>query len=237
MKTYWLTLVGTVCLLGSVVAQRGDQYRTLRVLPADESTQDPTLVAILAELKRTLAGDDEGLVMRLMTPELRKTYGFGRLGQGERADLERSLALGGAFTAEVGSQHGAREFCLPYAYARYPRAIDIPQGLADLVGDGHAWVVVGANVAARRRPSVTAPVITRLTYEVVYGDDLFARDEQNAVTQFGEPRVWHLVHLPDGRSGYVAAEWLWLFSDRHVCLAQRDGTWAMTKFETGVPTR
>jgi hypothetical protein len=202
------------------------RYTPYRLMPVDQASEDPSFLAFRTRLIEAVRRRDADRVFEATEPELGKQWAAG-LTDGFFRDLDRILALGGTFTTMWGSRPGRREFCAPYAYSLFPDRHKWPEDLSEVLEEDEPWVVVGSAVAVRRRPSISARVIARLTYDLVPVDSVDRRDES------GAPYIWQTVQLPDGRKGWVEASLLWGHRESHACFAQVNGQWQMTAFGLG----
>lgn len=218
-----------------IAAQDQGRYTRLELMPVDEADLEPTFRDYREVFLRALAARDAGRVVAMIHPVLRDRVFMQHLRRWPQKfadadessawrELEQAVSHGGAFTTTQGAVFGRREFCAPYAYAKYPRSSPV---LSEM-GEAEPWVVLGRNVAVRRSPSITAPVIARVSYQLLPVDDRDARDES------GGPIVWQGVYLPNGWYGFVADDLLWGNRDHHACFAQIDGQWLLTKFARGL---
>jgi hypothetical protein len=215
----WIVTVGVILHASNV------PYRPFVLRPADEGAADQTFAEFRRTLLDRLASGDIAAVLNSMTSELRTEYA--RLHPEEITGLRRALSLGGTNTEERGGQFGRREFCAPYAYSAYPSPGQIPDDLREAIEDGEAWVIVGANVAVRERPSIRSRVLARMSYNLVPVNNPDREDES------GAQYVWQMVQLPNGTWGWVANSFLWGPQDYRVCFARLDGRWQMTTFKRG----
>ena len=228
----WTTAFQDPCF---VMGQGHRGFRPLKVYPVDEAKREPSLLAAREALLEAISHGDAEHVKRLIDPSSSPAAALVdalRVDANQRSaakdlwvwtPLKRALSLGGAFTTTKGAVYGRREFCAPYAYANWP-----PHWLLDDMRDpdsgSEPWMVIGQGVAVRLAPSIQAPIVSRVSFEVLPVAALSAQDES------GADLVWQRVILPDGRHGFVADSLLWGDMDYHVCFANVDGQWRLTKF-------
>lgn len=187
----------------------------------DQAKQDPEFAAfrdslLAAARKRDAsalaASMDRELQSRehaWLSPPFSNTIAF---------EVERALALGGAFTETRGAVLGRREFCAPYVYGAFPN--QLPDFLD---GEGDPWAIVGSHVPVRAQRSPSARTVTYLSWELVKADAWLDADPESHLR-------WAEVTLPSGRSGFVQELQIRRTTDYHVCFAKIDGAWRMTTF-------
>jgi hypothetical protein len=137
-------------------------------------------------------------------------------------ELEDLLSLGGTFTTTRGGRAGRREFCAPYTYSAYPKPPP-----RHLTGETDPWVVLGDNVLVRLQRSTAAPIIGRLSYNIIPAVGGFDPDPKTGAR-------WVAVELPNDREGWVLAEHIRDPEDYRACFAFVAGRWEMTLLERGV---
>jgi hypothetical protein len=197
-----------------------------QLMPIDEATTDPSLLAFRTVLLAAARAGDQHRVSNLMTPRLQSQLP-------ERFihvyDLSRLLALGGSFTTTRGSVHGRREFCAPYVYSAFPKLYNLPDGLSNRLGDGDAWVVLQARVPVKKEPTVLSLTLRYFSYEIVSvgGDDVPDRHSPG-------PR-WVQIYLPGRVVGYVDSTVVRRTYDYAACFAKFEGQWRMTLFDRRPP--
>lgn len=201
--------------LGPTAAQARKLY------PVDEAGKDPSFQAFRRRLVAALRRGDRTFVLGVVDPKIEWSFGDGPGIQGFRKawkldeagsvgwnslrdTLLSTLALGGSF--DKG------EFCAPYVFSRWP---------ADLDSFEHA-AVLGRQVAVRSGPSATAPILTRLTHDIVKIPPPGKGDA-----------AWVKIITPGGRRGYVAARDLRGPTDYRACFKRVKGNWRMTVFVAG----
>lgn len=207
------------------MAQVDRRYTESRVLPVDEAPQDEEFFRFRQRLSAVLDSGNLEAITPMFSEDVRAT-GRTSLSAADAAELRSVLRLGGSFTTTRGAQPGRREFCAPYAYSEYPPTHTVPEDLLNVVEDGFVWVVLGTGVRVRGRPSIVAPIVGTLHYDLVPVQDLDANDES------GASYVWQLVLLSDGRIGYVESSLLFGDRNKHVCFANIGGQWRIAEFET-----
>lgn len=224
-------------MMPAILVQAGSEARRYLLRPVDEAAQDPEFVAFRDRLATAVRRRDAKVVLELAAPQVRERF-VGSVavpreafvGSREHVDwveLEKALALGGAFTTINGSQPGRREFCAPYTYAAYPGHAEINGIVEKLAGAGEysasePWVVLGVRVPVRSAPAVDARVMGYVTHELV----MLQGDEAPA----SPPVRWRKIVMPNGHEGWIAADQIRAPTDYHACFARIDGQWQMTEF-------
>jgi hypothetical protein len=115
------------------------------------------------------------------------------------------LRLGGSFEPD-GS------FAAPYTFSRFPDDLDSIETL----------VIIGSGVALRSAPRLDAPLLARLSYELVTADD-----PSRPITG------WVRVRTETGQVGYVAEHLVRSPIDYRAGFAKRDGTWRLIYLVAG----
>jgi hypothetical protein len=87
------------------------------------------------------------------------------------------------------------------------------------LSDAEPIGIVAARVNVRGEPSVTAPVIDRLSYDVLEAGPEWPRPAQPG--QFGGQYQWYQIRTPKGELGWVASKYLRVVRLRS--LPERDG--------------
>lgn len=242
MRRAVITAIGVAvlsCATGMSSQERIRVYpwhKRVQLQPVDEAAQDPSFEAFRRNLVEAVRIRNGAFVIDSAVPELQKRFS-GRLDlpssafaggreASEWGELERLLALGGAFTATGGKERSRREFCAPYTYSSFPRSALVMSFAGENENtEGTPWVIVGARVPVRVAPNDTARILTHLSYDLV----IMAAEEGP-----GSPPVrWRGVYTYDGWKGWVAADRVRDPRDWHACFAMIDGRWLMTDFSHG----
>ncbi len=190
-----------------------------KLMPIDEATSDPTLVAFRNELLAAVRRRDADAVVALADPKIRTSFGGGggaadfrrSLTQpGVWEDFERLLTQGGSFRGE-GTQ---RSFWAPYVYSAWPDSHDAFASLA----------ITGENVPLLESADKNSRVIATLSYDIVQRAGDIGRD-------IGE---WHNVQTADGHTGWVAARFARSpVGYRAGFLKNKDGKWQINALVAG----
>jgi hypothetical protein len=178
--------------------------------PVDQAATNPSFLAFRDSLAQAVTRKDAAFVEKVMAPDVKLSFGgesgiadFRRIWRPDQADsklwtaLGEILRLGGSFEPD-GS------FVAPYTFSRFPDDLDSFESI----------VVTGNGVALRAAPRTDAPLIARLSYDIV------------TVEAPPDPAAaWVEVRLADGRSGHVAAPLLRSPLDYRAGFAKREGEW------------
>jgi len=198
------------------------------LMPIDEARADASLSTARDNLFDALRRNATGALAALISPKLNAGT---NLVEGlewadeDRVSLLKALRFGGAFTTERGAEFGRREFCAPYAYAKYPEVKDREPWFAEVPG-----VILGDNVAVHDRPTQTSRVIARLRHAIVRSEGtLKGADDRRT--------EWVLVGLPIDQEGYVLASDIWKPDEYHVCFAKEGNFWLVSKISNEVLLR
>ena len=198
--------------------------QTAKLLPVDEASRQPDFFAFRARLLVALARRDTSALLRTVAPEIRNSFGddngvaaFRRRWRLEAQDSElwgelaAVLALGGTFENDS-------TFVAPYVFGRWPAGFDSFEYLA----------VIASNVRVRFKPSFTAPVLARVSFELVKR----APTTPSPLTP-AEGAFWEPVQFRNCQIGYVAKELLRSPVGYRAVFARRNGGWAMVTLIAG----
>lgn len=190
-----------------------------KLMPVDEATSDPSLVAFRKELVAAVRRRDADAVVALADPKIRSSFGgdggaadFRRnLGQpGVWEDFELLLTQGGSFVGE-GS---GRSFWAPYVFSAWPDSHDAFASLA----------ITGENVPLLESADKNARVIATLSYDIVQRAGDIGRD-------IGD---WQNVQTADGHTGWVEARLARSpVAYRAGFLKNKDGKWQINALVAG----
>jgi hypothetical protein len=173
----------------------------------------------------TVARRDGAALLRLIAPDIRVSFGvengLERFKEQWRPmdpgsplwrELGAVLSLGGTF-----DDQGA--FWAPYVYSRWPEALDAFEHAA-VIRDG---------VTVRSRPSSDAPILARLSYDIVK----LGRGEPVVEAHSNGPRTWRAIVTPRGRTGYVQSHLLRSPVAYRARFVKKGGQWRMDLLVAG----
>ena len=213
-------------LLLAVSASPGSQGR---LFPVDEAKKDASFYAFRERLLRAVRGRDERFILSILDPNIELSFGGHRgikdfkemwLTKNSRedlwAELNAVLSLGGAFV----TSGGGKRFCAPYTFTNFPDDVDAFEYAA----------IIGNNVRVRARPSLSAPIISTLSYDIVRADFYY---DPNDPREEKDTPGWVKITTPGGKQGYVAAKFIRNAVDYRACFRKVKGSWRMTAFIGG----
>jgi hypothetical protein len=123
---------------------------------------------------------------------------------------------------ELGFIRWGMDVCAPYVgFQLSERALS----------DAEPIGIVAAGVNVRREPSVTAPIIDRLSYDVLGAGPDAPRPALPG--QFGGQYRWRQVRTPKGELGWVASKYLRGGGDRRFCFSKVHGQWKLNGWAVG----
>jgi hypothetical protein len=207
------------------IALGGSSAPARKLYPVDEGPRDRSFLVFRNRLIDAVRNHDLRFIHHILDPQVVSTFGdagepvatFKQIYEGKHAEadlwkeLSAILSLGGQFD-------GDHVFCAPYVYSRFPTD-------SDLVIDYEA--VIGKNVRVRARPNEAAPVVERLTYDIV------KVDRKGSVPPNSPHPAWVKITTPGGRTGYVAHPSIRGPLDYRACFKKRHGRWRLTALVAG----
>jgi hypothetical protein len=161
-----------------------------KLMPVDEATSDPSLVAFRDELLAAVRRRDADAVVALADPKIRTSFGGG----GGAADFKRNLAQPGVWEdfellltqgGKFVGEGAGRSFWAPYVYSAWPDAHDAFASLA----------ITGEKVPLYESADKNSRVIATLSYDIVQRAGDTGRDIDE----------WQNVKTADGHTGWVEA--------------------------------
>ena len=217
----WLTAYGLVAAALPGLAAEG------KVLPVDEAAKDPSFLAFRQKLTEAARKHDLDFILNTLDPNIVNSFGGSEGIEGFKAiwELDKPqtklwdtltlvLALGGSLN--VSDQETS--FWAPYVYSRWPNDVDSFEYAA----------IIGTNVKVRSRPSLDAPVVATLSYDIVK----FADQSWLPAGEAG-PDAWVKVITPAGREGFVSSRYVRSPIDYRIAFIKKDGKWSITHFVAG----
>lgn len=217
-----LLLAGMAAGLLMLGCEQGTQAAPTKLMPIDESCQNPELARTLRELTLVVGRKDKAALLSYLDPQIKCSFGgcAGVAGFSKYWKLDSNpagsevwqtladmLVLGGAF--DEGS---TQSFAIPYVFARFPESHDAFEHLA----------ITGANVQIRQAPKLASPVIAQLSYEIVpriYNPKIVSE------TIAGQRYPWYQIRLADGKTGYVWGKYAYSPVGYRMALSNRSGKW------------
>ena len=202
-----LAIAATAC--GSIV-QGGETRERVVFEPVDESGQDAGFAAFRAELLDAIERRDSDYIRSIAADDIRVSFGPDngieafRIDDEFWAEMETVLRLGGVFA-------GPDRFWAPYVFANWPGAHDPFTHVA----------VTGVDVPAFAEPADTAPVVARLTHEIV------------ALPAWNPTNGFHQIALADGTTAFVSERQLRSPIDYRAGFVREQGKWMLEIFIAG----
>jgi len=186
--------LGAIAIVLAAVCWSSIGLAQTTFLPVDEAVRQPDFFSFRSRLMVAIARRDTVALYAAIDPRIKTGFGgddgiaaFKRQWRpGDRASriwpkLAAILSLGGQF-------RGEDQFVAPYLYSAWPEKIDAFTHVA----------VISSRVNVRSAPRASAPLMGMVTFSIVALDPKADRP--------GGP--WRAVRMPNGRTGYVAAEFV-----------------------------
>ena len=197
-----------------------------KLYPRDEAGKDHSFQIFRDRLLNAVQNHDQDFLLSIIAPDIMNSFGgddgkenFVKIWEPDKPDskiwqtLADILTLGGNFSPD------RQEFWAPYVFSAFPDDADAFSYLA----------IVGENVNVRAQPSLNAPVLTTLSYDLVKRLDNLRLAEE---TPTG-PRRWLKIATPQGRPGYVAAQHARSPLDYRAGFKKINGRWLMAVLVAG----
>lgn len=184
--------------------------------PFDDGETQPGFAAFRREVRAIVARRDVEAMVRLAHPDIKISFGGDEGLEAFRAviaspdddfwvEFGRILSMGGRFDTS-GS------FTAPYVFADWPERFDAFSCVA----------VVGRGVAMRRGPSQATPLVATLDHRIV-----------EALVEERPVSGWTHVRLADGRSGFIASQYVRSPIDHRARFVFEDGRWQLVFYIAG----
>jgi hypothetical protein len=213
------TVTETTATQPTATAPSAPAVKGPKLMPVDEASSDPSLVAFRNELLAAVRKRDAEAVLALADPKIRTSFSGGggtadfksSLAQkGVWEDFELLLTQGGMF---IGEGPG-RSFWAPYVYSAWPDAHDAFASLA----------VTGENVPLYESADKSSPVNATLSHDIVQRAGDIGRDAGD----------WQNVKTADGHTGWVEARSVRSpVGYRAGFLKNKDGKWQINALVAG----
>lgn len=205
----------------------------IRLYPVDESHKDRSFKVFRDQLLAALRRRDKQFLLSVLHPDILNSLGgdggvkefveHWKLNSSHSkvwSELSEILLLGGTFDEE----NGEKFFSAPYVSSRWDR---IQPKLRGEFGEVPYEAIIGSRVRVYSRPDLDAPILTRLSYDVVEVDYL------GSIQSTGFEFIWVKIKLPKGRSGYVRANEIRSPSDTSAHFKKFKGKWLLYIFSGG----
>jgi hypothetical protein len=203
--------------------------------PTDEAVLEPELFATRAAVLMALQAKDWTGLQHWMRREPCETFGdpcnlVSRLEMSDTAAawLTQLLSHGGTF-----ERPGRSTFCAPYWKNDHDWLLgELPYDLR-IDSEASFWIVVSPEAVMRSQPSADAPIIRRLTLEVL---GMPMDNPPIHLTRHEEFDRYEWVGIGE-RRGFVdrsAVRWMGLNQQDSACFSRVNGTWRLSSVY-GVP--
>lgn len=198
--------------------------------PVDEAKKDPSFLTYRNTMLELVKAQDTEAFLKLVDPNIHLSFG----GHSGHEDMRRQLNLSPDDLSEeyksqatklrdqywneiakvlnLGGRFRDAAFVAPYTWtAKTPKDADAYK----------TYFVTGSNVLLRSAGNPDAPIIARLSYNIVYNDEW-------------DPDADYLpIRLPDGQAGYLSSQYLRSQIDYRAIFSKVSGKWEMTMFIAG----
>lgn len=197
-----------------------------KLLPVDETANDPTWIRFKARLLDALVKRDQKFVNSIVAGNIRNisekdgSAEFRKLWEPHSAasrlwtELPKILFLGGAY---VKRDKGVVELCAPYVHYKWPD--DAPANASG--------AVIAKEVLVKAAPSADAPTLLTLSYDLVNVIDWEVADESKDGRQ-----PWVKIQTKAG-VGFVPDEQIRSPLEYRACFVKSGASWRMTGLEAG----
>ena len=199
-----------------------------KLYPADKAAEDATFAKFRRELRAAVKRRDKEFIIGILDPRIQNSFGgdggieefkkMWKLAEPNSElwnELETVLSMGGSFTVVDGK----RNFVAPYVTSLWPEDMDVFEYVA----------AIGQNVRVRSLPGLKAPVIATLSYDIVK----LAPQTLEELERRTDGYTWRKVVAPNGKTGYVAENYVRGSADYRAYFERKNGRWVMTAFISG----
>jgi hypothetical protein len=185
--------------------------------PIDEASRRPDFVEFRHRLQADVSRRDQAAILGIVHPNVRVSFGDGGgIDAFRREHLENTA---GKFWEEFGTilRLGGRfrernAFDAPYVFSAWPGDLDSFECLA----------VIGSRVRVRAAPGLDARILTALDFAIVRG-----------LPVGSETPGWRRVQLANGRTGFIASQYVRSPVDHRALFEFRDGRWWLMAYVAG----
>ncbi|HEX8733728.1 MAG TPA: SH3 domain-containing protein [Pyrinomonadaceae bacterium] len=215
-------------LICAVSASRAQERK---LLPVDEGKTDASFSAFREKTLEAAKRRDVKYILSIADANLRISFGdsngIEEFKKSWKLDSPRSefwdefikvLSNGGAFWKRPGAPKN-QIFQAPYTFTQFPEDLDAVEYQA----------IFGNNVNLRSKPETNAPVVARLSYNIVKVDFPNSVIDENRK----EGYVWLKVETLGGKTGFVKAEYVRSPLDYRAVFEKRNGKWKLVTFVAG----
>lgn len=222
-KNRWITIVMLV-LVTEFLAQV--PVYADKLYPIDQGITDPSFKAFREKLRAAIKSRDNKFILNSLAPNVLVSYGgcegvkcftqFWELNEPDSKlwnTLSNVLSLGGSFETYESEKY----FCAPYVFSEFPDRVYGEK----LMGVHEYAAIIGQNVNVRLRPSLNAPIINSLDYDIIKLDQRPNNSSGN----------WFKILAPT--PGYVSSQFIRNPFDYRACFKKVNGKWLMNTLVAG----
>lgn len=215
--------------------QQRSEGQGIKLYPVDEGLREQSFRVFREELLEATKKHDVNYVLSILAPNILNSLGgdggineFKQQWKPDRPDselwetLSTILSNGGSFESDLRRKH----FCAPYVSSQWRRINGRLPNDSDALDYA---AIIERNVAMRREPSSSAPVVTSLSYDVVKVDSGGSVFDETLINSY----TWFKVTTLAGVEGYVSAQYVRGPSDYHACFEKIGEKWIMTILVAG----
>jgi len=208
------------------ISESPKTYPARRLRPSDEGQQDPSFHAFRQKLLEAISRTDAEFLLSVVDPNIEISFGseegiqaFREVWKPEDVNSEvwntlaQLLRLGGTFG------ESKNEFWAPYVFSRFP----------DNDGGFDFSAIIARDVRVRSEPNDKAPMIASLSYDIVL--NLSGSDSPERKNRADS--AWVRIRLPDGREGFVSAQFIRSPTDYRAGFKKTGGKWLLTHLVSG----
>jgi len=183
-----------------------------KLMPVDESASDSSFLAFKLELEKVVRAKDKARLSKDFID-----VEFAHRLDDDPDDLERWWErLAEVFRLGIAhDRYAPAKFVGPSLLQRFP------DDLAGDCGEDNYVVIAGSDVAVRKKPSPTAPVIATLSYQLV----------KVAPGAPGVDGLWRAIEIPDKQVGYVSRRLTLNNYDTLTVFSKINGRWLIEETE------
>lgn len=218
---FLLVVIGGLGMPALLRAESEQTPRPLKLYPVDEADKDPSFKTFRDRLLRAIEKKDKDFLLSVIDPKIKFSFGAEedgienfkkewKLDQPAShiwEELKRVLNLGGSFDQN-------HVFHAPYVFSRWPKEVDsIDWG-----------AIIGKKVNLREEPSLTAKILTSLSYDIVKWN--YEEVQHDGYT-------WAKTETFTGQTGYVLRKYFGHASDYRAMFTKENGRWIMSVFVAG----
>jgi hypothetical protein len=217
-------IVATFILSFGLALNAQERY----VRPADEAAHDASFFAFRSKLIAAAERRDARFIYSILDPQITHSFGshagVGAFKRYWKIESPRSrfweefltVIRNGGHWAKLGE--GPPVFAAPYTFNGFPDDLDLYEHAA----------VFGTSVALRKSPTPAAPLVARLSYNIV-------RLETENLPRTGRSRYagWWRVRTLGGLEGYIRKEFVRSPIDLRAGFEKKRGQWKMVFFIAG----